>query len=847
MNNPGITRAAGIWQAKAGMLFGDGTMNLARPWLAVLLLSGASAGAAAEARADADADTVSTHADTATPTLKTIEVTARKKSEQLQQVPMSVVVLDAEDQRKAGIDNLADLADVVPGLEQGDLAITSRLTLRGVNSGDNNAFEQSVGVYVDGIYRGRMNQQHIGLFDLQRIEVLKGPQVTLYGNSSIGGAISAITRKPSFEAGGEIRTGYEFEYDEQRLDAGFNIPLGEQLALRVAGTWRDQGKGNSFNEFSGKTEPRTGAEAIRVSARWLPTDALSVNFRHERGSFDRDGNIFDVYKHVDGHGQPWPNSPFTGIDDGRFNVGNGAPFLYRTPFMDTDMQESAVDLQYQFDRFTLTSITGLSSYDYRQSEDVDISPATLINVYQDESYRQFSQELRVAGQASERIDFLAGLYYQSDDFRNDYLADFNLPELLAPAFGVPSSVTSQLISPFSRHILLDQDTRQWAIFGNVDWDLTENLTASLGFRYLTLDKHAQQAVRTASIDHVDGPGPLVDARWLSPALAPLLLGNAAYLADPTHYVLVLGDGTQIAPVLVPGYALGYNIVSAGGGVTHEFDGLSRHEQHPMFQASLAYQKTPDLLIYANWANGAKAGGFDFLYEGGNAAKVQYNPEHANVFEVGFKKDWQDVRLNLAAFYGKYADLQVSVYDGGIGFVVGNAASSISTGIDGELVWNISDHWRTHAQFEFLNFRYDRFTDANCSTTERLNTGAVLCDWSGDRTPFVPDFEGGVTIENSRELGANWRLDQSLGWSYKGSHSTASDNEIQTRQSAYQLLDYRAELAPASKHWSLALVGRNLTNEKYNVFTSVIPLAPGGAFANVRSKGREVSLEWRYRF
>lgn len=819
-------------------------MNLIKTLLPAMLLTGIYPGTA-EALAEPVPPSRNLSTDTAT--LKTIEVTARKKSEELQQVPMSVVALDAADQEKRGIDNLTDLANVVPGLQQGVLAVTSRLTLRGVNSGDNNAFEQSVGVYVDGIYRGRMNQQHIGLFDLQRIEVLKGPQVTIYGNSSIGGAISAITRKPSFEAGGDIRIGYEFEHQEPRIEAGFDIPVSEQLALRVAGKWLDQGKGNAFNEYSGDTEPKTGAEAIRFSARWLPTDALTVDFRHERGQFKRDGNIFDVYKHVDGQGQPWPNSPFSGLDDGRFNVGNGAPFKYRTPFMDTDMEETMLEFQYQFNDLTFTSITGLSRYDYRLSEDVDLSPSTVINVYQDESYRQFSQELRLAGDVSERVDFLVGFYLQNDTFRNDYLSDFNMPELLAPLFGVPSSGTSQLISPFSRHILIDQDTRQWALFGNLDWEFNEKLTASFGFRYLAIEKHAKQAVRTASIDHVDGAGPLVDARWLSPALAPLLLSNAAYLADPTNYVLVLGDGTQIAPVLVPSYSLGYNIVSGDGGVTHEFKGLSRKEKHPMFQTSLAYQWSDDLMIYASWANGAKAGGFDFLYEGGNTDNVEYNPEQANVFEVGFKKDWQNLRLNMAAFYGKYDDLQVSVFDGTIGFVVGNAASSTSKGIEGELTWNISDSWRMHAHFEYLNFRYDDFRDANCSTTERLNTGAILCVWSGDRTPFVPDFEGILAIEHSRQIGSNWLLNQSLGWSYKGSHSTASDNEIQTRQSAYHLFDYRISLTSPGKAWSLALVGKNLTDEKYNVFTSVIPLAPGGAFANVKSKGREVALEWHYRF
>jgi outer membrane receptor protein involved in Fe transport len=819
-------------------------MSLAKALLAAMVSMGALTCAAAESPADPPPDPVKP-ADA--PELAAVVVTARKKSEQLQKVPMSVVAMDAKAQRELGIDNLADVGAYVPGLDQHDQAINSRLTLRGVNSGDNNAFEQSVGVYVDGIYRGRMNQQHIGLFDLERIEVLKGPQVTLYGNSSIGGAISAITRKPGFEPGGEVRLGYEFEYDEARVEAGFDVPVSEQLALRIAGKWRDQREGNSYNHYSGDTEPTVGEGAARLSALWQPSDAWTVSLRHEHGRFDRDGHIFDVYKHVDGQGNPWPGSTFTGIDDGELDVGNGPPFKYQSSFLKTDMDETMVQAEYRTDRFTLSSITGHSRYGFQQSLDVDISPYTLVNTYQDEAYRQFSQELRLAGRATDRIDYLAGLYYQDDHFRNDYLADFNLPLLLASAFGVSPDVTAQLIDPFARHILLDQDTRQWAVFGNVDWQFTDRLTGSVGFRWLAIDKDAHQAVRTASIDHVDGAGPLVDTRWLDPALAPLLLGNPDYLADPTHYVLVLGDGTTVAPVLAPGYALGYALVSAGTGITHEFDDLSRSEHHPMFNASLAYQWADDLLLYANWANGAKAGGFDFLYEGGDRDAVEYAPEQADVFEVGFKKDWRNARLNVAAFHGRYSDLQVSVYDGGIGFVVGNAASSISQGVDAEFEWNLGAGWRVQGLVEYLDFRYDDFATANCSTTERLNGSGPICDWSGERTPFVPKVEGNLALEHLWESGGGWTLRQQLRWSYKGEHATASDNEAQTRQDAYHLLDYRAELAPPGRNWGLALVGRNLTGTRYNVFTSVIPLAPGGAFANVRSKGREIGLEWRVRF
>ena len=307
------------------------------------------------------------------------------------------------------------------------------------------------------------------------------------------------------------------------------------------------------------------------------------------------------------------------------------------------------------------------------------------------------------------------------------------------------------------------------------------------------------------------------------------------------------EESVISPVLVPNHVVSYNIVSLGGGDLHEFDDLSRDEKHPMYHVGLAYQWTDDLLTYANWSNGAKAGGFDFLYEGASTEEAEYGDESASVFEVGFKRDFSDVRLNVAAFYGNYKDLQVSVYDGGIGFLVGNAASSISKGVDVDVDWNLSRDLRLLARVEYLDFRYDRFTDANCSTTERMNTGAAICDWSGDRTPFVPEFEGVFRAEHTAQVFSNWALRQSLGYSYRGSHSTASDNEAQTRQAAYGLIDYRIELRPDSGVWSIALRGENLGNEQYNVFTSVIPLSAGGAFASVPAKGREVSVEMQYHF
>ena len=779
-------------------------------------------------------------------TLEAVVVTARKKTEALQKVPMSVLSLDASAQRAQKLDSLDALGDAVPGLQQGDLAITSRMSLRGVNSGDNNAFEQAVGVYVDGLYRGRMNQQHIGLFDLERVEVLRGPQVALYGNSSIGGAINVVTRKPGFNRAGELSLGYETEYRTAQLRGGADLPFSDTFAIRLAGSWRDQQRGLFPNDASGRSEPSVDNESGRISALWLPTDTLSVALRHEQGEHRRDGHIFDVFKHVDGAGNPWPNSMFSGLGDDRLNIGNGAPFKYTEAFQTTDMDESLVELVHEGDSWTLTSISGHSRYDYRHSADVDLTPATLIGVYQDEAFEQFSQELRISGQASPRLDYLFGLYWQDEDFRNDYLSDFNLPALVAPAFGLPTDLVARLLTPFSRHILLDQRTRQSAAFGHLDWAFAEQWRAAIGFRLQRTRKSALQAVSGAGLDHVDSIGPLVDVRWLDPQLGPLLLANPGYLADPTGYVLVLDDGTSIGPVLAPNHLLGYSIVSNGRGTPHVFADLSRRETQPMLQASLSWQASPQALLYGGWSNGAKAGGFDFLYEGGNRDEVEYGDESASVFELGLKYQSPALQLNLAAFRGRYDDLQVSVFDGGIGFVVGNAASSTSKGLELDLLWKLAKHWRLRANASWVDFRYDHFPDANCSTTERLNTGRVLCDWSGRRTPFVPELEGVLALEQDGSLG-NWQISHALQWRYTGDHATASDNEVQTRQAAYSLFDYRVDLQPQGASWGLALAARNLTDRRYNVFTSVIPLAPGGAFAQVQAPGRTLDLELRLRF
>ena len=761
-------------------------------------------------------------------TMEVIEVTARKKIESIQNVPMSVNAVTGKHIENMGINDIEDLSAIVPGLEQPKLAIQSRLSLRGVSSGDNTSFEQSVGTYVDGIYRGRMNQQRAGFFDMERVEVLKGPQVTLYGNSSIGGAISMITKRPELdsEITGNITVKYGVELEQSQFIGGLNIPVTDEFAVRIAGQYRDQEKGAVFNNYSAVQDyvPKAKDDALRVGAYWEATNDLAVYLRYEQGNFETIGNNLDPLIHLNPDYSDKTDSALIalGMGDDELFIGNGAPFTNGGDGGLVETEETMLELVYSFDdSITLTSITGSSSYDYTQVYDVDVTPLTIIDTAQDESYEQFSQELRLSVTVNEQLDYLVGVYYQDDDFKNDYFADFNVPLILSLKTGLPEAFVGSMISPFSRHANLDQKTEQIAIFGQVDYALTDKWNVTLGALYTENEKTADQSVLLADMVHNDDPamGGIRDFGWL------------------------VGQPPGI--VQAPDYYMGYQLI-APGSAPHQFTNMVRKEEHAMFQAGVKYQATSDLMYYVSWANGAKSGGFDILFEGANEEDAEFEDEEANTFEIGFKRDWQDVRLNVGAFYGEYENLQVSVFNGSVGFNVGNAATTIQQGIDAELIWVVTDNLTLSANAEYLDFTYDKFEGGVCSFSEDPNKSKGTCDWSNKELPWVPKFKSLISAEHIWEVSPIFEMINMLSISYKSEHTTSSDNEALTKQDGYALVDYRATLAAVDSGWHIALTVSNLFDENYELYTSQIPLNDG-AFAHVLHEGREITIEVGFQF
>lgn len=757
--------------------------------------------------------------------LEIIEVTARKRIESVQTVPSSISAVTGELIQGMGVNNVEDLSKYVPGLEQPKLANSSRLSLRGVSSGDNPSFEQSVGTYVDGVYRGRMNQQRAGFFDMQRVEVLKGPQLTLYGNSSIGGALSMITNRPDVgdDLNGEFTVKYETEYEEAQILGGLNIPVTDEFALRIAGKWRDQNKGAAFNNYTGKDEPYFKDYAFRIGAVWQPRDDLSLYLRHEQATFEKFGESLAIYRHVNPDFTEFENSPLApfGIGTGEMNTGNDDSIFNNGPSGNkNESDETMLEIVWNISENTsITSITAQSNYDYFHTLDVDTAPYDLMSSDVPEDYEQFSQELRFDMIVNEQINLMGGLYYQDADFNTGFDVDFYLTQL-----GMPN---------FTRSNYLEQKTEQSAIFAQVDYQATDKLSLTLGVRYSDIEKTATQGLTLLNIDGT------VDTRPAFP------------------------DGHPYAG-LTPAL-LSYWGALKSVGAPHEFENMKREESHTMVQASASYFFTDSFMGYVNFADGAKAGGFDTLYEGpasasplgtspgpsaGTPEDTQFEDEQVTAYEIGFKSDWDDMRLNVAVFYGTYDDLQTTMFNGSIGSNVGNAGKTIQKGIDVEFIWQATDDLSITANAEYLDFYYDKFEGAACSLTEVYKGEADengQCDWSGDNLAWVPEFTAVVAAEHLTEVMDNYEMSNMLSVSYKSEHTIDSSNEQGLMQDGYALVDYRLKLTPMDSNWHVALTVNNLFDEDYEIYLTQIPLI-AGAYANgVHQKARRINLEFGYSF
>jgi iron complex outermembrane receptor protein len=685
--------------------------------------------------------------------LDEIVVTARRRAESLQNVPVAVSAFSAGRIADLQAKDLSGLQYATPNLylDKGD-ASNAVIYIRGVGQNDSLAFaDPSVGVYVDDVFIARTQAAFLDLFDVERVEVLRGPQGTLYGRNTIGGAVKFVSTRPpkSFDAYLEADGG---NYNSFSLKGRIGGPIaGDALRGKVAFAYNRR-DGYNHNLFTGKDDGDVQSFAGRASLLFTPSDRLnfllSIDGKIDRPRTSRSPTrVTPITGAVSVAGAPLSLVTLPALKDD-FTVETNANGL-------NDLTGYGIALTSRFDasdRLTLESITAYRALEFDLKLDTDGSPLPILDILLHQKQRQFSEELRLNYDDHRRFNFTGGLYYFYDHdrtfsgFDDGSATIFGFPVV---AFGFPSSALAATT----------QVTNSYAVFGDSTFAFTPKLSLSAGVRYT----------------HEDRSSGRVFENFFDPAIS--VIRNAPPF---------------LAGIGVPGKPIDGSV---------GFDAYTP-------KASLSYKPTKDALFYASVSRGFKSGGFD-----GRAASqfafTPFRPEYVWSYEGGTKTSWAEGRFtaNLAVFYNDYTDIQVTSF--GADPVTGvftslftNAAKAKTYGAELELAARPSRNLSIDGTVGYLYSRYDRFN---------ILVGGKTTDVSN--RPLVNAPRWNASLGATYKVPLTPKLDATLhlDGAYRDRVVTEITASPLLAQSSYGLLNAFVGIGTRDNRWEVRAGVQNLTD------------------------------------
>ena len=837
-----------------------------RQTLLAIAVLGALAPAAHQARAQ-DGGTPETEART----LATLTVTAQKREEALQDVPMSVTALDERLLQDNNVRDIKDMQILVPGLTvtstQNEAITTARI--RGIGTvGDNVGLESSVGVVIDGVYRPRNSVGFGDLGQLERIEVLKGPQGTVFGKNTSAGVINVVTRRPGYE---------------QSADA--EISVGNYGALGVAGSYNDAFSDNAaFSIHAAKRKrdgwmrvetgdgPRTGDRdydqdfhTVRAKLLFEPSDNLDVLLSADYTS--REENCCTAVQTTVGGTAAILNA----LAGGKAVAAPGDDPFDRVAYSNRpttqDIKDKGVAAEVQWESAggtTLTSITASRDWQAINGLDYDFSTADLIyrNAERDQSFtgfKTFSQELRLTG-SSDRVDWMVGLFYSDEDLdRNESygigrhyepyvstlvyqlvgqnLAAAGIP-LNNPLWLPPAAFLSQVAgTPYGTGFAglgaLDryhQNAKSLALFTNNTWHATDALDVVVGLRYTRENKEL-----TSNYSNPNGSlacsGALADQNPLNPARnarlrAALASRSSAFAAlpAPVQDAIMASAGPQITGYMCLPWANALH--SAPSRDT--FQESEENEWSGTVKA--AYRWNDAVMTYASAARGYKGGGFNLdrvQSADGNSSSgagivpvldTSFPAEFVDSYELGAKTTWAGgtLLLNATAFHQEYQDFQLNSFLG-TSFVVRSIPEVTSTGVDAEVLWQPQAVSGLMLQGGVMYARTrlgDDIPGVDFQERTPLSSSGALYKLPGATMPFAPEWSGSLSATYEWDLANSLQGRFNIGAKYMGAYNTGSDLDVEKRQSAYTVTNARLGVGAADGRWVVELWGTNITDTDY---------------------------------
>ncbi|MBX3705744.1 MAG: TonB-dependent receptor [Pseudomonadales bacterium] len=744
-----------------------------------------------------------------TAVIEEIVVTARRREEGVQSVPIPVTAVSGDQLRERGALQIRDIERLTPNLDfqvAGSSRSSAQVFLRGIGQTNwSPPQDPKVGVYVDGVYLGRPQGSVFDLLDVERVEVLRGPQGTLFGRNTTAGLVHVINKRPhdAFEASVEGGIGNDQQY---RLAAIVNVPLAETLAARVALQGR-QADGYVRNAASGRDWNDEDRISGRATVLWTPADTLDVQFAVDA---ERQRERSALGQCVWGGPATGPESAATG----------GLPFIayvfgvfdeirdtcnatgrYRSTENDPDRSRvdafgSALTVRWETGIGELTSITA-----YREvtqlnqswgwgSDTVGTASYLEVLAYDDSEQDQWSQELRLAGNALDgRLAWVVGGYWFEEEASMPLVVPLfrgvpiptpeqspifyapTPPGFPAPTFG-GLALATQLFG--SRETDFISKNSSWAGFFEGTYDITEALSVTAGARYT---KDERDFARTQT-----------------------LLGGTP---DPT---LVCPDGGP--PLDLQGRC----------EVSKSFDELTP-------RVILSYEISDAMMVYGGWSKGYSSGGFNQ-----DVRMRPYEPEVSKNWEAGLKSTWLDRRLvfNLTAFHNTYENQQLTVgrlVEGQPTADLINAQEAALYGAEAEITFMPTPDWLFTGAFGWIDGEYDQFLVQDNLVDENFNPIIVTRDLSDADIIRGPPYTLSVSAAYTAALAGGHELVSQVGWYQRGRMYNTLETFSISKQEGYGLLDARITWRLPNGQTRVSLWGTNLLDKEY--FQTAIDLSGGG--------------------
>ncbi|WP_306090319.1 TonB-dependent receptor [Qipengyuania flava] len=767
------------------------------------LLAGAAAlalPAAAQAQ-DTDADFDDEGAGIEAPVnSNVIVVTATKREQTLQETPVAVSVTSAETIEQAQIRDVSDLATVVPSLQvsQNQSSFATSYSVRGFGTDGNNiGLEPSVAMFVDGVYRSRAVSQISDLPDIQRVEVLRGPQSTLFGKNASAGVISIVTKEPQFDFGGMVEASYG-NYDAMVVKGFVTGPISDSVAFSAGG---------GINKRDGFLTNGVNGDDINDRDRWFTRGQLL---------FDNGGplrvRVIGDYDKIEerccGVVNVLPSAEIGAIqllggqvNDFRNNPDGDVVFTDVDPINEVENYGISGQIDYEFGALTLTSITAYRKTKLAADQDVDFTSLDAVSGANigDADIDTFTQELRIASDFDGPLNFLVGGYYFDEQvdtsdqivYGNGFRPYANL--LLQGATGGTQTVdtleatlsalngtdyTGQFFAAgqgFFNNIV--QDNEAFSIFGNVDFEITDRLVLTLGANY-TKDKKQIVTNSTSTdvfsnIDLVASGNTAIFAQGLATQVGSLLsLGrpatqaeigafagaNPAAFAQVSAGVQAFADANDTDPAVNSLLALTpFQFLPPLQNCPNTVEDCSTDDDDWSWNVRLAYEVTPTLNVYASWATGYKAPSFNLSRDSrplpADFAALQAqglavtnlrpgtrfaNAENSEVYEVGIKGNWSRAAANLTFFQQSIEDFQANTFTG-TSFILSNAGKQETFGVEFDGQFYASDSLTLSVAMTYLDAQYDSFV------------ASPVGDLSGEPVAGVPELSAVLGAQYNKEI------------------------------------------------------------------------------------------------